>query len=245
MNQDTPNVPCPPREDEDQLPPGYMYGSWSDFDPDDLDPEKIFNLLLSDFPENILHDFREEMRIVYDSEGQEVTEPVVAMAAALIFQAPSLLVNYPVPELFTRVNHILDRSWKESVRTESAPTPTFADIRRQIRHKLTAALGSEASEQVLNRCCGVLATLVLNSSRARTRLRCPDVPEGDDLIGYTVNHLAGEFVLLAGAYWRLDEEAVARGLRGMARDSWCVARVNTEFMGRPPGRRARQAKRHH
>jgi hypothetical protein len=69
------------------------------------------NLVISKFPENILHDLREEMRIAFDSEGQEINEYIVHMAAALIFHAPTLLVNYPLPELFTRVKHILEEGF--------------------------------------------------------------------------------------------------------------------------------------
>jgi hypothetical protein len=243
MNQDRQDAPFPPREDADQLSPGYQHGSCAAFDPHDLDPEKLAQILLSDFPENILHDRRKEMRIVYDSEEEEVMAPVVEMAAALIFQAPSLLVNYPLSELFTRVKHCLDRPVQERVRRESTTMPTFADIRRQVHAGATDLLGREIDEQALRGCCAMLAAMVIKPSKLRADRMYLDVPEYDDIIKYTGLYFAEELALLKEACRHVDQEAVARGLRGSALAAWCVRRLNTEFIGWPSRRRARHVKR--
>jgi hypothetical protein len=125
----------------------------------------------------------------------------------------------------------------------STTMPTFADIRRRVRDQATALLGREVSEQVLRGCCALLATLVLNPAKLRTRQMRPDVPEGDDLIEHTARYFAGELISLEEACRRVDAEAASRGLRDIALASWCAGRVNTEFIGWPPGRRARHVKR--
>jgi hypothetical protein len=111
MPEEMHETPLTPGEDEYEPPPGYMRICSPEADAKDLDPELMSNLVISKFTENIFHDLREEMRIAFDSEGQEINEYVVHMAAALIFHAPTLLVNYPLPELFTRAKHILEEGF--------------------------------------------------------------------------------------------------------------------------------------
>jgi hypothetical protein len=126
----------------------------------------------------------------------------------------------------------------EERRQGSTTMPTFADIRRRVRDGATDLLGGKIDEQTLRGCCAVLAALAINPAKLRTRPMRPGGPEGDDLIAHTALYFAEELALLEEACGRLDEEAVARGLRGTARDAWCAARVNTEFIGRPRRRRA-------
>jgi hypothetical protein len=131
----------------------------------------------------------------------------------------------------------------EDQQQRSTTMPTFADIRHHVRDKATNLMGLEVSEQALNACCVVLAGLVLNPSEVRSRPMVPDIARWDAMIEGLADYFSEELVLLHEACWYLDQEAEARGLRDIALASWCVTRLNTEFIDGPRRRRARRVKR--
>src|SRR5262247_2494883 len=105
----------------------------------------------------------------------------------------------------------------EDQRQGSTTMPTLADIRRQVRDKVTALLGLEVSEDTLIACCSVLAILVISPSKARIRLMCLDprlkyldVAVCDDILEDLADSFAEELALLEAACRRLDQEAAAR-----------------------------------
>jgi hypothetical protein len=64
--------------------------------------------IIRHFPETIIHDVRWELPCVLDHEGVVVTPEVVGKAAELISEEPMILVDYPLPEIFTRVRRMVE-----------------------------------------------------------------------------------------------------------------------------------------
>jgi hypothetical protein len=122
--------------------------------------------------------------------------------------------------------------------------PTFAEIRRHVRHKLASTAGQEDFRLLLRGHCALLATLALDPSGVMTRTTSTDprfVAHCDHIMAYLVRDFAEELELLGAAYASVEEEARARGLEGGALQAWCFARLKTEFIGAPLHRRAKPA----
>jgi hypothetical protein len=66
-------------------------------------------VIVRDFPETIIHDARDELPCVLDNEEVLVMPEIVVEAAKIIAREPMILVDYPLPELFTRVRQIVER----------------------------------------------------------------------------------------------------------------------------------------
>ena len=98
--------------------------------------------------------------------------------------------------------------------------PTCADAQLRVRHKLVTITGTEAPEPFLRGMCGALATLVLDPSEALSRIASsdPSARAGrGELLASVVQRFAEELALLEEACAGVQEEAKARGLRGVAR----------------------------
>jgi hypothetical protein len=120
--------------------------------------------------------------------------------------------------------------------------PTFADVRLRVRHKLVTMTSTEVPEPLLRGMCGALATLVLDPSEAISRIASSDptaMAGRGECLASVVRRFAEELALLGEACAGVQEEARARGLRGVALDAWCVTRLNTEFIGHPRRRRVK------
>jgi hypothetical protein len=130
--------------------------------------------------------------------------------------------------------------------------PTLANLRGQVRHRLMALANLERPEEVpepvLRGQCVLLATLVMDPSGALTRASSTHptfVAQSDQILEHAAHYFAEELMRLEEACYQLQAAADARGLRGAAADAWCVARLNTEFIGHPRRWRATRVTRPH
>jgi hypothetical protein len=120
--------------------------------------------------------------------------------------------------------------------------PTCADVQLRVRHKPVTLTGTEVPEPLLRGMCGALATLVLDPSEALSRIASSDptaMAGRGELLASVVQRFDEELARLEEACVGVQEEARARGLRGVALEAWCVTRLNTEFMGHPRRRRVK------